>query len=247
MRQRPLPRAAGDGERVQARSVVIATGARYRRLAVDRLEEFEGSSRPLLGLAAGSRPLRRPGSRAGWRWQFGGPGDGVPGSRARRVTLIARRPLERDDVAISDRADRGAAQYRRGYRLRNLSARRRRRRARGRCWRDRTSGHGDAAAGPLPVLLHRRRAEHRLARRLGPQARRSRLRPDWRRSRGTASCSKTSRRGVFAVGDVRACSVKRVAASVGDGAQVVAAIHAYLAKAREAEQPLIIQQVVATV
>ena len=35
---------------------------------------------------------------------------------------------------------------------------------------------------------------------------------------------------MFAVGDVRSCSVKRVAASVGDGAQVVAAIHAYLAK-----------------
>ena len=29
---------------IQARSVVIATGARYRRLAVDRLDEFEGSS-----------------------------------------------------------------------------------------------------------------------------------------------------------------------------------------------------------
>ena len=39
----------------------------------------------------------------------------------------------------------------------------------------------------------------------------------------------TSRRGVFAVGDVRACSVKRVASAVGDGAQVVAAIHKYLA------------------
>jgi thioredoxin reductase (NADPH) len=39
----------------------------------------------------------------------------------------------------------------------------------------------------------------------------------------------TSRRGIFAVGDVRACSVKRVAAAVGDGAQVVAAIHKYLA------------------
>ena len=38
---------------------------------------------------------------------------------------------------------------------------------------------------------------------------------------------------MFAVGDVRAGSVKRVAAAVGDGAQVVAAIHAYLAKARE--------------
>lgn len=39
----------------------------------------------------------------------------------------------------------------------------------------------------------------------------------------------TSRRGVFAVGDVRSSSVKRVAAAVGDGAQVVAAIHRYLA------------------
>ena len=45
----------------------------------------------------------------------------------------------------------------------------------------------------------------------------------------------TSRRGVFAVGDVRACSVKRVAAAVGDGAQVVASIHAYLSKQGEAE------------
>jgi len=34
---------------------------------------------------------------------------------------------------------------------------------------------------------------------------------------------------VFAVGDVRAASVKRVAASVGDGAQVVALLHAWLA------------------
>jgi thioredoxin reductase (NADPH) len=33
---------------------------------------------------------------------------------------------------------------------------------------------------------------------------------------------------VFAIGDVRAGSVKRVAASVGEGAQVVAAIHAFL-------------------
>ncbi|HSY85251.1 MAG TPA: FAD-dependent oxidoreductase [Verrucomicrobiae bacterium] len=38
----------------------------------------------------------------------------------------------------------------------------------------------------------------------------------------------TSRKGVFAIGDVRAGSVKRVAAAVGEGAQVVAALHAYL-------------------
>ena len=35
--------------------------------------------------------------------------------------------------------------------------------------------------------------------------------------------------GVFAIGDVRLNSVKRVAAAVGEGAQVVAALHAFLA------------------
>ena len=56
----------------------------------------------------------------------------------------------------------------------------------------------------------------------------------------------TSRHGIFAVGDVRACSVKRVAAAVGDGAQVVASIHAYLAKQREAQEQAPVIQVVAT-
>ncbi|HVH06102.1 MAG TPA: FAD-dependent oxidoreductase [Myxococcota bacterium] len=41
----------------------------------------------------------------------------------------------------------------------------------------------------------------------------------------------TSRAGVFAIGDVRAGSVKRVAAAVGEGAQVVATLHRYLADA----------------
>jgi thioredoxin reductase (NADPH) len=39
----------------------------------------------------------------------------------------------------------------------------------------------------------------------------------------------TNHRGIFAIGDVRANSVKRVAAAVGEGAQVVAALHGYLA------------------
>ena len=38
----------------------------------------------------------------------------------------------------------------------------------------------------------------------------------------------TTRRGIFAIGDVRAKSVKRVAAAVGEGAQVVAALHSFL-------------------
>jgi thioredoxin reductase (NADPH) len=49
-------------------------------------------------------------------------------------------------------------------------------------------------------------------------------------SQGTAAnplC--TSVPGVFAVGDVRSASVKRVGAAIGEGAQVVAALHRYLA------------------
>jgi thioredoxin reductase (NADPH) len=49
----------------------------------------------------------------------------------------------------------------------------------------------------------------------------------------------TTRRGIFAIGDVRAQSVKRVAAAVGEGAQVVAALHSFLtvASLRLVESP----------
>ena len=40
----------------------------------------------------------------------------------------------------------------------------------------------------------------------------------------------TDKDGVFAVGDVRAGSVKRVGGAIGEGAAVVAQIHAYLAQ-----------------
>ncbi|MFX9604576.1 pyridine nucleotide-disulfide oxidoreductase, partial [Acinetobacter baumannii] len=39
--------------------------------------------------------------------------------------------------------------------------------------------------------------------------------------------------GVFAVGDVRSGSVKRVGGAIGEGAQVVAALHGYLAGAAQ--------------
>jgi thioredoxin reductase (NADPH) len=47
---------------------------------------------------------------------------------------------------------------------------------------------------------------------------------------GSSAALESSVRGVFAIGDVRSGSIKRVAASVGEGAQVVAAIHAFLAE-----------------
>ena len=46
---------------------------------------------------------------------------------------------------------------------------------------------------------------------------------------GNRRLLETSCPGVFAIGDVRSGSVKRVAASVGEGAQVVAALHGFLA------------------
>ena len=42
----------------------------------------------------------------------------------------------------------------------------------------------------------------------------------------------TNRNGVFAVGDVRCGSIKRVASAVGEGATVVSGVHAWLAKQR---------------
>jgi thioredoxin reductase (NADPH) len=46
----------------------------------------------------------------------------------------------------------------------------------------------------------------------------------------------SSVRGVFAVGDVRAGSVKRVGAAIGEGAAAVAQIHTYLASREQVER-----------
>ena len=53
---------------------------------------------------------------------------------------------------------------------------------------------------------------------------------------GGALPLETSLPGVFAIGDVRAGSTKRVAAAVGDGAAVVAQIHTAIAE-RAKETP----------
>jgi thioredoxin reductase (NADPH) len=46
----------------------------------------------------------------------------------------------------------------------------------------------------------------------------------------------TSKEGIFAVGDVRAASVKRVASAVGEGSVVIAAIHQFLEQQRHADR-----------
>ena len=52
----------------------------------------------------------------------------------------------------------------------------------------------------------------------------------------------TSLCGLFAIGDVRSGSVKRVSASVGEGAGVVASIHAYLADADRAKDSQFVKE-----
>jgi thioredoxin reductase (NADPH) len=49
----------------------------------------------------------------------------------------------------------------------------------------------------------------------------------------------TNRAGVFAIGDIRSGSIKRVAAAVGEGAQVVAALHRYLGQTAQSPSLLL--------
>ena len=160
-------------------------------------------------------------------------------SRARRVTLISRRPLSatmsqylveriqsQPNVDVVTGAEISALAGSEGM-LESIS------------WRDRQSGV--EISRPVRFLFSFIGAE--------PNT-------DWLQSSGIKLDERgfvltgdyfgearlpleTSRPGVFAIGDVRAGSVKRVAASVGDGAQVVAAVHRYLAG--QAAPPLIVE------
>jgi len=234
------------GERIQTRAVVIATGAQYRRLGVQRLEDFEGSSvhywaSPLeADLAAGQEvALVGGGNSAGQATVF-------LAGRARRVTMIARRPLEQTmsqylveriqaqpniDVVVGCEITEleGASGVLDGV-----------------SWRDKATGvvserrvrYLFSFIGAEPNTAWLAASGLKLDPRgfvlTGSQAGENRLPLE------------TSRSGVFAVGDVRSTSVKRVAASVGDGAQVVASIHAYLARQRELAPEAVQQQVAVT-
>ena len=217
------------GERIQARCIVIATGARYRRLPVERLEEFEGKSihywaSPIeADLVAGRDvALVGGGNSAGQATAFLATG-------ARHVTLVARRPLAEtmSQYLVERIANLANVDVVQGCEIAELHG------ANGELdgvtIRDRSSG----TATRLPV--------RHVFSFIGAEPN-----TDWLHNCGLALDSRgfvlagdeagdrrlpmeTSRRGVFAVGDIRSGSVKRVASSVGDGAQVVASIHSYLA------------------
>jgi thioredoxin reductase (NADPH) len=224
------------GERVQGRTVVLATGARYRRLGVEHLDSFEGTSvhywaSPLeADLCADAEvALVGGGNSAGQATVF-------LAASARKVTLIARRPLEETmsqylieriraqtniEVVIGSEIVELEGE---GGILSGIA------------WRDRNTGA--IAKRPVRYLFSFIGAEPNTDWMAG-----SGLKLDERGFIVTGDDLgddrlplESSRHGVFAVGDVRSCSVKRVAASVGDGAQAVAAIHAYLATVRQDQE-----------
>ena len=221
-----------DDERVNARSVVIATGVRYRRLGIDRVCEFEGGSvhywaSPLEGkLCAKSEvALVGAGNSAGQATVY-------LASQAAKVWLLARG----GDIAAS------MSQYL-VDRIRGLSNVEVVTKA------EVTSLEG--SDGVLDTICWRgasgdevRRNIHHLFLFIGADPE-----TQWLAQSGVDLDAKgfvltgadacnggrsleSSVPGVFAIGDVRAGSIKRVAAGVGEGAQVVAALHAFLASAQ---------------
>jgi thioredoxin reductase (NADPH) len=218
------------GERVTARSVVIASGARYRRPAVENLEAFEASSvhywaSPLEAkLCAGQEvALVGGGNSAGQAVVY-------LANQVAKAWLIVRGPDLQSSMSryLVDRISG----------LSNVEV-----------VRQAQVTHLEGDNGMLEAIRWRRGASGEEVRRpirhlflfIGAEPNTA-----WLSGSDVALDAKgfvltggdttsdrrpmeTSRRGVFAIGDVRSGSVKRVAAAVGEGAQVVAALHGFLA------------------
>jgi len=221
------------GERVGARAVVIASGVRYRRLDIPGLDRCEASS-----VHYWASPLERK-LCAGQEVALVGGGNSAGqavvylSGQVARIWLLIRGP---DMAASMSRylVDRIGA-------LANVTV----------LTQAQITGI-EATDGVLQAIRWRlggsnadtRRAIRHLFLFIGADPN-----TDWLSGSGVALDAKgfvltgpaadperraleTSREGVFAIGDVRSGSVKRVAAAVGEGAQVVAALHAHLAERR---------------
>ncbi len=228
----PLALEMTDGGRVQARTVVIASGARYRRPDVDNLSAFEGNgvyywASPIEArLCSGEEiALIGGGNSAGQAVVFLAP-------QVRRLHLFVRHELgqtmsryliERinalDNVEIHVGTELDGLEGGEGEGL--------------------TAATFRSLGGGTPLRLELRHLFLFIG--ADPNA-------DWARDcvktdeKGFITTGfagqplETSAPGIFAIGDVRAGSTKRVAAAVGEGAAVISQIHTALARAA-AEEP----------
>ena len=111
------------------RSVVVASGARYRRPEIENLEKFEGRGVWYWASPIEARLCADQDVVAGRRRQFRRAGGGVPlGPCAKSLHDDPRRRPRRQHVALSDRAHRGDAEYRTAVQYRGRRARGQRRR-----------------------------------------------------------------------------------------------------------------------
>ena len=227
-------------ERASARSVVIASGVRYRRLDVADLDVFESSSvhywaSPLEGKLCGGQEVAvvGGGNSAGQAVVYlAGKAAKVwllvrgPGLEASMSRYLVERIAALSNVEVVTQAEVTGLEGHDGV-LEQVR------------WRRGNAGQGRQETSLQEV----RRPIRHLFLFIGAEPNAS-----WLSGCGVALDGhgfvltgsdaaagrhplETSRRGVFAIGDVRSGSVKRVAAAVGEGAQVVPALHAFLAAA----------------
>lgn len=222
----PLSLELAEGPTLRTRTLIVASGARYRRPAIPGLDQFEGN-----GISYWASPIEAR-QCAGEDVALVGGGNSAGqaavflAEHVRHLNVIARRPLE--ETMSRYLIDRIAA-------LPNVTVR---------AGVEIASLEGDAERG-LTAATFRDRADGSTSRCplrhlflfIGADPN-----TDWLQGcvdldpRGFvvtgqgSQALETSQPGVFAIGDVRAGSTKRVAAAVGEGAGVVAQIHANLAE-----------------
>jgi thioredoxin reductase (NADPH) len=214
------------GDRIQAQTIVIASGARYRRPDIPNLEAFEGYGVSYWASAIEARlcaghdvALVGGGNSAGQAVVFLAP-------HVNRLHLIVRRPLEEtmSRYLIERIASLTNVELHVGAEILTLEA------------ENATTLSGITFQNQATQLSDRRALRHIfLFVGADPST-------EWlagcveTNAKGFIMTGKrhhpleTSQPGVFAIGDVRAESTKRVAAAVGEGAAVVAQIHSMIAK-----------------
>jgi len=231
-----------DGRKVSARAVVVASGARYRRPAVPGLEDLEGR-----GVSYWASPIEAASCRGQDVVLVGGGNSAGQAavflsSHASRVLVLVRGAGLADSMSryLIDRiAATPNIHLHPHTELIGLERADDGERCMAR-WRNRQTGSEQAGrvghvfvfvgADPAtewlrdcPVAL-----DDRGFVKTGPALTLEEL---VRTGRRTMPASlETSVAGVFAVGDVRSGSVKRVGGAIGEGAAVVAQVHAYLSE-----------------
>ncbi len=221
-----------NGETLNTRAVVIASGAKYRTLDVANMAAFEGTSihywaSPLEARLCAGQEVALVGAG-----NSAGQGAVFLASQVAKVWMIVRgKSLEatmssylverikaQPNIEVLTETEISALEGEKGM-LENLR------------WRNRATGAETARAiRHLFLFIGAEPNTDWLANCDVVRDEKGFVRTDLGRA---TQPLETSIVGVFAIGDVRAGSVKRVASSVGEGAQVVAALHAYLAQARE--------------